>query len=181
MSNKTKNLHKLCICAVLAAMYVALEVLSMQIGKLAFMDNYQLPLGCFPLIIASVMFGPLWGTATGVVGSFLSQVVGGYGITWSSLLWMMPTIAYSLVVAVLYLLFKKSDKTYILAIELTISSLILSFSNTAAMFLQNYITNLSNALLQIFLPFKLIMAIVFAVIFALLAPQVIKRIKKIIK
>lgn len=179
--SKTKKLHKMSICAVLAAMYVALEILSMQFGKLAFMDNYQLPLGCFPLIIASVMFGPVWGTATGIVGSFLSQVVGGYGITWSSLLWMMPTILYSLVVALLYLAFRKSDKTYLLAVEFVISSLCLSLANTAAMFLQNYITNLSNALLQLFLPFKLLMAIVFAVIFAVTAPPVITRIKKIIK
>lgn len=179
--SKTKNLKKLCVCAVLSAMFVALEVISMQIGKLAFMDNYQLPLGCFPLIIASITFGPLWGTATGIVGSFLSQVVGGYGITWSSFLWMLPTIIYSFTVAILYIAFKKSDKTPILVLELVISSLFLSFCNTAVNFLQNYITDLSNALLKIFLPLKLIMAITFAVIFAIVTPALIKKIKKVIK
>lgn len=177
--SKNKNLQKLCVCAVLSAMYVALEVLAMQIGKIGFMDNYQPPISCFPLILSSVMFGPIWGTATGIIGSFLSQMLM-YGITWSSFLWMMPTVIYSLVVALLFIAFKKSYKTLILAAEFAISSLVLSFLNSAAYYYQNLIAKLSNILLGLFLPFKLIMAIVFAIIFAIIAPPIIKRVKKVL-
>ena len=41
---KKNYVKKLCICAVLSALYVALELLSSTIGKIAFLDGYQIPI-----------------------------------------------------------------------------------------------------------------------------------------
>jgi len=184
MSN-VKNLKKSCVGAMLAAVFVALEILSMELGKVAFLDNYQLPLSCFPLIIASLMLGPVWGTATGIIGSFLSQVVGGYGITWSSLIWMAPTIIYSFVIAILYVICRKSDKPYILTIEFFIGAVILSTANTVAIFVDSLITGYPYEFLEkffkLFYSVKLVGGFVFAIIFALTVPTIVKQLKRVIK
>lgn len=177
---KRNYLKSLCVCSVLAALFVAFELIAMNTGFLLFGNNYQIPISCFPLILASVMFGPLFGTATGLVGAFLSQIIA-YGFSWNSLLWMVPTVIYSLSVSLLDLAFKKSNKPYILSIEFAISSILLSILNTLVSFLCNYISNLSNALLKVFLPFKLVMAVIFAVIFALIVPPIIKKLKSVLK
>ena len=183
-------LKNLCISAILAAMFVALELLASNIGKLVFLDNYQIPISCFPLVLASVMLGPVWGTAVGIVGSFISQLF--FGLSWSTIVWMMPTICYSLVVALLFLLFKKSYKSYILGFEFLLSSLLLSSLNLFAMYFDINVLQInygfafgSNKLLNdffaIFISFKLIGAIIFAIIFALIIPPIVKKLKKIIR
>lgn len=177
------HLKKLCICSLLAALFVALEWIAATFGKIAFLDNYQIPISCFPLILASVMFGLGWGTLTAVVGSFVSQI--GFGIGWGTLLWMAPTVIYAIVVALLYSAFRKSDKTYLLAIEFFLSSIILSALNTVAMYINNLIYgipyDLLNKIFKIIVSLKLVGAIVFAIIFAIITPPLIKKLKKIIK
>lgn len=179
MSN-SKKIKSLCVCAVLSALYVALEIIATYMSELFFGGSFQIPISCFPLILASVMFGPVWGTATGIVGSFLSQLLSPYGLDWSTVLWMIPTILYSLVIAILFISFKKNENRVILGIEFLISQLILSASNVLVNFYFNYVQNLSNALLKIFLPVKLGMGIVFAIIFAFIVPPIISKIKKIL-
>lgn len=175
----SKNyVKKLCVCSVLAALYVALEWLASTFGKIAFMDNYQIPISCFPLILASIMFGVGWGTTTAVVGSFISQL--SYGISWNTLLWMAPTIVYSISVALLYIAFRRSNKPVVLSVQFFASSILLSSLNTLAMFISNWISDLSNGLLKIFLPLKIVTGIFFAIIFALIMPIIIKRFEKIL-
>lgn len=180
---KKDYLKKLCICAMMAALFVPLEFLASNFGKIAFLDNYQIPISCFPLILASVMFGVRWGAATAIVGSFVSQLAMGYGINWSTLLWMIPTIVYSILVALLYKAFRKSDKLPFLFINLFISAVVLSALNIGAMYLSSWITGgkaVAN-LIAIFASLKLFGGIVFAIIFALITPAIIKKIRKIIK
>ncbi len=178
---KKNYVKKICICSLLAALFVALELLSSTIGKIAFLDGYQIPISCFPLIIASIMFGIKWGGATAIVGSFISQIP--FGISWNTLIWMIPTIIYALAVAVLYKLFRENDKPFILSVQLFISAIILSSLNIGASYISNFITS-GNAvanLIAIFASLKLVGGIVFAVIFAILTPPLIKKIKQVIK
>ncbi len=181
MSKSKNQLKSLCVCSVLAALYVALEWVASYTGKIFFADAYQLPISCFPLIIASVMYGVFWGGMTGVVGSFISQLLLPYPVSLSTILWMLPTIVYSLSVAVLFIIFKKSQKPYILSAELVFSSLLLSFSNIMINFLNNYILDLSNALLKMFLPVKLISAVISAIVFAVIVPPIIRKLKSVLK
>ncbi len=175
------NIKALCVCSVLAALYVAFELIAMNTGILAFGDNYQIPISCFPLILASVMFGPFWGTMTGLIGSLIAQLLSPYGIGWGSVIWMIPTVIYSLAVALLFLAFKRSFKPYILSAELIISSLILSFLNLAANYSYNILSSLSNILLGIFIPVKLVISVIFAIVFAVITPPIIKKLKTVIK
>ena len=179
---KKNHIKKLCICSLLAALYVPLEWLASTFGKIAFLDSYQVPISCFPLILAALMFGVRWGVSTAIVGSFVFQTVM-YGINWTSILWMVPTVIYALVIALLYKLFNKKDSFILIAINLFISAVILSTLNIVASYLSNWATSgevVAN-LIAIFNTLKLLGGIVFAVIFALICPQIIKKIRKVIK
>ena len=186
---KKNYVKKLCISAILAALFVALELLSANFGKLVFLDDYQIPISCFPLILASIMLGPAWGTATAIVGSFISQL--SFGLSWSTVVWMIPTVCYSLSVALLFLLFKKSYKPYIFGVELLFSSLLLSCLNLIAKYVDinvlmvNYgypfgTNKLYDSLWAVFITLKLIGAIAFAIIFMIIIPPLVKKLKKIL-
>ncbi len=181
---KKSHTQKICICAILAALFVPLEWLASNFGKIAFLDSYQIPISCFPLILASVLFGVKWGFATAFVGSFVSQLALGYGITWSTFLWMVPTVTYALSVALLHKAFGKSDKTILLAVELFISSLILSVFNVCVLYIDSrifgYPYDFLNGFFKIIMSLKLVGGVVFAIIFAIIVPPVIKKIKAVI-
>lgn len=180
---KKNHIKKVCVCALMAALFVPLELLASNFGKLAFLDNYQIPISCFPLILTSVMFGVSWGGATAIVGSFISQLAMGYGINWSTLIWMVPTVIYAIVVALLYKLFRKKDSLPYFATILFTSAIILSALNIGANYISNYITGgkaVAN-IVALFASLKLVGGIIFAVIFAIIVPPIIVKIKKIIK
>lgn len=182
---KKNYVKKLCVCSVMSALFVALEYLSALIAKLAFMDGYQIPISCFPLILASIMFGVRWGAFTAIVGSFVSQLILPYGISWSTLIWMAPTVIYGIIVATLYLSFKKSNNPFVLTFEFFVSSIILSSLNIFATFIDSLVTGYPYDFLKsffvLFVSIKIIGAIIFAIIFAIITPYVIKRIKKTVK
>lgn len=180
---KNNYVKKVCICAVMAALFVPLEMLAANFGKIAFLDNYQIPISCFPLIIASVMFGVSWGGATALVAAFVSQLAMGYGINWSTVIWIIPTVVYALTVALLHKVLGKKDSFPLFALELFISAVVLSTLNIGASYLSNYITGgkaVAN-LIAIFASLKLVGGIAFAVIFAVITPPIIKRIQKTVK
>ena len=174
----TKNIKKLCGSAVMAALFVALEYLSATLGKMLFSDSYQLPLGCFPLLLAAVLYGPLWASGAAFVGAFLSQVIT-YGVDWSTLLWILPTVIYTLSAALLYIAFRRNNNRLLLGAEFFVCSIILSVLNVAVNYIFNYVQNLSNALLKVFLPIKLGFGLVFAFVFAVIVPPIVNRIRKL--
>lgn len=179
---KKNYIKKLCICAMLAALYVPLEWLASSFGKIAFLDSYQIPISCFPLILAALMFGVRWSVATALVGSFVFQTVM-YGFNWTSFLWMVPTVIYALAIALLYKLFKQKDTFILIALNLFISAVILSTLNIGASYLSNWATSgqaVAN-LIAIFASLKIIGGIAFALIFALISPPIIRKIRKVIK
>ncbi len=189
MSKKSVYVKKICVCALLAALYVPLEWLASEFGVIALLDKYQIPISCFPLILASVMFGIGWGTATAAVGSFISQIIivntnaGASAVTIP--IWMAPTVIYATVVAALYLLFRKSNNQVLLGIQLFISSLVLSSLNIVALYLDSIIVGWPYDFIKnffgLFVSLKIAGGLIFAVIFAIIIPPIIKKLKKILK
>ena len=189
MSKNKNYVTKICACALLAALYVPLEWLASEFGVIALLDKYQIPISCFPLILASVMFGVLWGGATALVGSFISQLIivgSNAGASYATIpIWMAPTIIYALLVALLYKAFKKNNNSILLGAEFFISSLVLSALNIVAMYLDSIIVvwpyDFIKGIFGFFVSLKVIGGLLFAVIFAIIVPPIIKKLKKVLK
>ena len=83
MQNKGKmTTRRLTINAVLIAIYVVLRYFNIAFG-----ESFRFTLASFPVILCALLFGPVDGLLVGLLGEFLSQILGPYGLTPTTLLW----------------------------------------------------------------------------------------------
>ena len=83
MKNKGKMaVKRLAVNAVLIAIYVTLRFWSIPFG-----DAFRFTLAPFAVILCALLYGPVDGLIVGLLGEFLSQVLGPYGLTPTTLLW----------------------------------------------------------------------------------------------
>lgn len=73
---------RLVINAVLISIYVVLRFFNLSFG-----EAFRFTLASFPVILCALLFGPVDGFLVGLLGEFLSQVLGPYGLTPTTLLW----------------------------------------------------------------------------------------------
>ena len=86
---KNKNLYRICECAVLIAMAVALCFVEIQIGALGGSIDFVM----IPLFVIAFRNGWLYGTASGAVFGLIKCIIGG-GIGWG-----LPSILLDYVLA----------------------------------------------------------------------------------
>ena len=85
MQNKGKMATKrLVINAVLIAIYVVLRYFNIPFG-----NSFRFTLAPFPVILCALLYGPVDGVIVGLLGEFLSQILGPYGLTPTTLLWCL--------------------------------------------------------------------------------------------
>lgn len=101
----TKNpfsVRRLVINAVLIALYVALGYLRIPIG-----NSFRITIAPFAVILCALAFGPADGLIVGLLGEFLTQVLGPYGLTPTTLLWCIGETARGLSLGLLAWAFLK--------------------------------------------------------------------------
>ena len=86
MQKNIRNMaaKRLTVNAILIAIYVALRFFNIPFG-----DAFRFTLAPFPVILCALLFGPVDGLLVGLLGEFLSQVLGPYGLTPTTLLWCL--------------------------------------------------------------------------------------------
>ncbi len=174
-SRKQKNLTlKLCICALMSALYVGLDFLAFSISA-PFGGTLKISFSGLPIIIVAVVFGPVWAGAVGFVGAFLGQMIT-YGFSLTTVLWVLPATFRGLVMGLLFILFKRSLKPYILGIETIISSLVVTALNSFAMYVDALIYKYPVTIFGIALVNRIIVGVFTAIIFAIIIPPIIKKV-----
>lgn len=73
----------LCRVAVMAALYVLLNMLSIQAG------NLRITFASLPVVVCGLLFGPGEAALTALLGEFLNQMLR-YGFTATTVLWLIP-------------------------------------------------------------------------------------------
>ena len=103
MSTKKQfPVKRLVLNGVLIALYVVLGYLRIQIG-----NSFRISIAPFAVILAALLFGGMDGLIVGFLGEFLSQVLGPYGLTPTTLLWVLPEAARGLLLGCMMLGFDK--------------------------------------------------------------------------
>lgn len=74
----------ICRIGVMAALYVLLNMVSIKAG------NLRITFASLPVVTAALLFGPLEAVLIALLGEFLNQLLGGYGITATTALWLLP-------------------------------------------------------------------------------------------
>ena len=82
--------RRLAADAVLIALYFALSFLSVKAWVI------EISTKMLPVILAALLFGPMDGFLVGLLGAFLEQVLSTYGLTPTTVLWLLPAAACGL-------------------------------------------------------------------------------------
>ena len=141
MQKQGFSTKRLVLDALLIALYVLLGFLKIPIGNML-----RVNMASFAVIVCAVAFGPVDGLVVGFMGEFLSQILGPYGLTPTTLLWALPEAArgLSLGLAVVLLSRKKENLAtkqgaamvvYLLACVFT--GIIASLLNTLALYVDS--------------------------------------------
>lgn len=170
------NVKKLTLSAIMAALCVALEFGTTGLNIL--FPSLKLPLAMIPTVIAAVMCGPLWGAATGLVGSFIPQLVM-YGLTPTTPLWIAPAAIRGIIAGLLFIAFKRSMNIGILSFEIIVSSLAVTAANTAVMYIDSKLYHYYSYTYVFggMIP-RIAIGILASVILALILPPIVNLIKK---
>ena len=95
---KSFTARRLVLDAMLIAVYVLLGFWKIPIGNLL-----RVNLASFSVVVCAVAFGPVDGLIVGFLGEFLSQILGPYGLTPTTVLWAMPEAVRGLTLGLLLL------------------------------------------------------------------------------
>lgn len=98
--------YRLVLDAVLIALYVVLGFWKIPIGNLL-----RVNLASFAVVICAVAFTPFDGFVVGFMGEFLSQILGPYGLTPTTLLWSLPEGVRGVLLGCSMLLFARKQLT----------------------------------------------------------------------
>ena len=163
----------------MSALYVGLDYLSVTLSA-PFAMSFKISLNAFPVIIAAICFGPIWGAATGFIGAFAGQLLT-YGFTATTFLWTVPAVARGLSVGLIFIAFNKSLKRLPLILNCILSALIVTGLNTIVMYVDSKIYGYPAALFGIMLISRIISGVVTSAAIAVVLPPIIKKIINISK
>ena len=178
MKKKPFDLNKLCMLALLTAMMALLTLtLSIQApyGKLSF--------GSLPVVLAAMIFGPLEGAVVAVLGEFMAQVLGPYGLMPTTFIWIWPPAIRALVVggAAMWLrrsgtrLERRPVACYVVCV---IGAILTTIGNTVGMWLESLMYHTSFAAAAFWVPARFVSGTCTALIIATICmplAQVLRR------
>lgn len=165
-AQKKRLTYTLCTLALLTAMMVLLTMtLSIQApyGKLSF--------GSLPVVLAAILFGPAEGAVVAILGEFIVQVIGPYGLTPTTIIWIWPPAVRALVVGGAALWARRSgrwlEQRPALCYGACVTGAILTtISNTLGMWLDSLVYHTSFAAAALWVPARFVSGTCTAVIIA---------------
>ena len=88
------NAKAICRIAALAALYFLLNMVSIKAG------NLRITFASLPVVVSALLFGPLESVLVALFGELLNQLLS-YGLTATTLLWLVPPAVRGLTVGLL--------------------------------------------------------------------------------
>lgn len=141
MKKTTFSTKRLVLDAVLIALYVLLGFWKIPIGNML-----RVNMAPFAIVICAVAFGPIDGLVVGFMGEFLSQILGPYGLTPTTVLWALPEGVRGLLLGLAMVLFfrmkvpaaNRMNKSTIFYLAVcVITGIVASLFNTFALYVDS--------------------------------------------
>ena len=128
--------------ALLVALYVVLGFIKIPIGNIL-----RINLAPFTVVVGAILLGPVNGFLVGFLGEFLSQILGPYGLTPTTLLWAMPEAVRGLLQGLVFSLYfgkkhtmielMKSKQTTLYLLSCVLIGIVASLVNTFALYVDS--------------------------------------------
>lgn len=97
---KTKTL---CLVAILSALYVLLNLVSVRAG------NLRITFASLPVVVSALLLGPIPAAMVALLGEFLNQMLS-YGFTATTVLWLFPGALRGVVIGLAALAFQSGGR-----------------------------------------------------------------------
>ena len=105
-SNRFFTVKRITLDAMLVALYVLLGFWKIPIGNLL-----RVNLASFAVVVCAITFSPIDGLIVGLLGELLSQILGPYGLTPTTMLWVLPEATRGLLLGCMMWVFAKKQRT----------------------------------------------------------------------
>lgn len=158
------------------ALYIVFSFFTIKIG-----GAQEITFKGFPVVLISVVCGPVDGIIVAGIGEFIAQLTGPYGLTPTTALWILPHITRALIVG---LMFKhknplKHPVRWIICV--IVSGLSVTLLNSVVIYIDALIFEYPSLLTAISIVSRSLTAIATSVIYGMFAPQLIKVLFKLNK
>lgn len=174
--SKKINTKMLCTEAIMAALFVVFDILATNFSSV-FGGNIKISLSGLPIIICSILFGPVSGMLVGLVGAFVSQMIT-YGITATTALWILPAVVRGLITGLLFIAFgRKLNFGYVTLITV-ISSIIVTAINTLVGYIDSLVYGYPYAVFAMTTLTRFVTGVATAVVYSIILVPIIKELKK---
>ena len=169
---KTK---RLAADAMLVAMYFLLSnYFAVNLGGI------RLTLDILPIIVGACLFGPIDGLIIGLMGNFLFQLAGPYGISATTPLWMLPDGLRGLLTG-LFLINVMGISKFKCVTVLGLISIAATTLTTGVMYVDCLFYKYSFAAYTPFILWRYIAGLVIAALTALVLPPLIKALGNVLR
>lgn len=173
------NVKRLCIEAMMAALYVVFDILATHMSTL-FGKEIKISLSGLVVIVCAVLYGPVSGMLVGLTGAFIGQMLT-YGFTATTVLWILPAGIRGLSAGLIFLAFKKSLKPHHLITACLVSSLLVTIVNTIVSYIDSVIYHYPYAVFAFSTVTRFGLSILTAIVYSIILIPLIHGIKNIIK
>lgn len=168
---KTK---RIAVDAMLIAMYFVLgNYLALNLGGI------RITLDVVPVIVGAALFGPADGLIIGLMGNFLFQLAGPYGISATTILWVLPDALRGLLAGILLRGWRRTTGPRMGA-ALIMVSLAATTLTTGVMYADCLIYQYSFEIYAPLILWRYIIGVVVAVLTTLALPPLLKALDKAI-
>lgn len=134
--SKFNPVRKICLIGMFAALYLALNLVGFRAW------SFHVTFASLPVIVGSLLFGPVEGMLIAFIGEFFNQVLS-YGIGVTTVLWLIPPAVRGLVVGGAALLLGKEQRLedrYVLCYAVCMAAALCTTAvNTLVMYLDSVI------------------------------------------
>ena len=172
-----KIVGRICGDGMLLAIYIVLSTLTVRVTP-----NLQITFTGIAIIMAVVLYGFSDAVLIALLGSFIAQLRGAYGLTITTPIWMIPPILRAVTFGLIYELFLRKqirleDKRALFITFAIIAGLVTTIANTIAIFLDAYIIGYPVTMAFIESIFRFVSSIASSIFIALLCLPIIAALK----
>lgn len=163
---KTKRLAVDALCA---AMYVVLSsFVSLNLAGIKISPD------ALPILLAAILYGPADGLIVGLLGAFIGQLTGPYGLSVTTPLWILPAALRGLLVGLAARSRRFSLKPLRLGALLVVTALVVTAVNTGVMWVDCLVFQYSFVTYSPYILARVVAAVATSVIFTFLLPPLLK-------
>ena len=175
VSQNRAHVRRLVFDAMLVALFVVFStVLSFKTPW------FEVSLVSLPILLCAYFYGWADALAVAALGSFVEQLTSQYGLSPTTPVWMAPVMLLALVASLGFFLAKKAKNPAWIVLAIVVAELVLTFANTAALYLDGYIWQYPVKALHLLLPTRLINGGVRTVISCILLPLLLRPLSRVL-